>query len=57
MNYLLDTDICIYWMKNINLVRDKVENVKDLPLWYNITCGDWGVSWLRLQELIDLIIF
>jgi hypothetical protein len=44
-------------MKNINLVRDKVENVKDLPLWYNITCGDWGVSWLRLQELIDLIIF
>ena len=27
MNYLLDTDICIYWMKNINLVRDKVDNV------------------------------
>lgn len=27
MNYLLDTDTCIYWMKNINSVRSKIEEI------------------------------
>jgi tRNA(fMet)-specific endonuclease VapC len=27
MTYLLDTDICIYWMKNINSVRDKIQQI------------------------------
>lgn len=27
MTYLLDTDTCIYWIKNINSVRDKIKQI------------------------------
>jgi tRNA(fMet)-specific endonuclease VapC len=27
MTYLLDTDTCIYWMKDINSVRNKVREI------------------------------
>ncbi|MDM3863099.1 MAG: PIN domain nuclease, partial [Aphanizomenon gracile PMC644.10] len=27
MIYLLDTDTCIYWIKNINSVRDKIQQI------------------------------
>jgi tRNA(fMet)-specific endonuclease VapC len=27
MTYLLDTDICIYWLKNIDYVRNKIQAV------------------------------
>ncbi len=27
MTYLLDTDTCIYWIKNINSVRDKIQQI------------------------------
>ena len=27
MKYLLDTDICIYWLKGRNAVRDKINQV------------------------------
>lgn len=27
MRYILDTDICIYWLKGISKIRDKVEHI------------------------------
>ncbi|AHJ27017.1 type II toxin-antitoxin system VapC family toxin [Nodularia spumigena CS-584] len=27
MTYLLDTDTCIYWIKNINSVRNKIQQI------------------------------
>ncbi len=27
MSYLLDTDICIYWMKNIRSIQDKISQI------------------------------
>ncbi|KHG40109.1 MULTISPECIES: type II toxin-antitoxin system VapC family toxin [Aphanizomenon] len=54
MNYLLDTDTCIYWIKNINSVRDKIQQIgwEQISI-CNITVAELYLGAYNSQKVAD----